>query len=50
MKKKEQAILTITPEYGFGSTAVKSDRAVVPPNSTLIYEIEMLDFVKVFLH
>ncbi|KAF7140388.1 hypothetical protein RHSIM_Rhsim06G0063300 [Rhododendron simsii] len=46
MKKKEQAILTITPEYGFGSTAVKCDRAVVPPNSTLIYEIEMLDFIK----
>lgn len=49
MKKKEQAILTITPEYGFGSIAVKCDRAVVPPNSTLIYEIEMLDFIKVFL-
>ncbi|KAH7849821.1 hypothetical protein Vadar_023470 [Vaccinium darrowii] len=46
MKKKEQAILTITPEYGFGSTAVKRDLAVVPPNSTLIYDVEMLDFVK----
>ncbi|KAL6995332.1 peptidylprolyl isomerase, partial [Sarracenia purpurea var. burkii] len=46
MKKREQAIFTITSEYGFGSTEVKRDLAVVPPNSTLLYEVEMLDFVK----
>ncbi|XP_052189220.1 70 kDa peptidyl-prolyl isomerase-like isoform X2 [Diospyros lotus] len=46
MKKKEQAILSINSEYGFGSTEVKHELAVVPPNSTLVYEIEMLDFIK----
>ncbi|GFZ10158.1 tetratricopeptide repeat (TPR)-like superfamily protein [Actinidia rufa] len=46
MKKREHAILTITSEYGFGNTEIKRDLAVVPPNSTLLYEVEMLDFVK----
>ncbi|KAM7520923.1 hypothetical protein LguiB_019885 [Lonicera macranthoides] len=46
MKKGECAILTITPEYGFGSAEVKRDLAVVPPFSKIIYEIEMLDFIK----
>lgn len=47
MKKGERAILTVTPEYGFGSTEVRRDLATVPPFSTLVYEVEMLDFVKV---
>ena len=47
MKKREHAILTITSEYGFGNAEIKRDLAVVPPNSTLLYEVEMLDFVKV---
>lgn len=47
MKKGECAILTITPEYGFGSGEVKRDLAVVPPFSKIIYEVEMLDFIKV---
>ncbi|KAF5955494.1 hypothetical protein HYC85_008350 [Camellia sinensis] len=46
MKKREQAILTIASEYGFGGTEAKCDLAVVPPNSTIVYEVEMLDFVK----
>ncbi|PSR99922.1 Peptidyl-prolyl isomerase [Actinidia chinensis var. chinensis] len=46
MKKREHAKLTITSEYGFGNTEIKRDLAVVPPNSTLLYEVEMLDFVK----
>lgn len=46
MKKGERAILTVTPEYGFGSTEVRRDLATVPPFSTLVYEVEMLDFVK----
>ncbi|XP_028053276.1 70 kDa peptidyl-prolyl isomerase-like isoform X1 [Camellia sinensis] len=46
MKKREQAILTIASEYGFGGTEAKRDLAVVPPNSTIVYEVEMLDFVK----
>ena len=47
MKKKEHALVTIAPEYGFGKEEVKRDLATVPPNSTLIYEIELVEFVKV---
>lgn len=46
MKKGEQALLTICPEYGFGSVVAERDLAVVPPSSNLVYEVEMLDFVK----
>ncbi|KAI3801170.1 hypothetical protein L1987_29273 [Smallanthus sonchifolius] len=46
MKKGEVAVLTIAPEYAFGSTESKQELAVVPPNSTVIYEIELVSFVK----
>ncbi|KAL0366290.1 UNVERIFIED_CONTAM: peptidyl-prolyl isomerase [Sesamum radiatum] len=46
MKKHEYALVTISPEYGFGSAEVKQDLAVVPPSSTILYEVEMLDFVR----
>ncbi|KAA8528448.1 hypothetical protein F0562_035803 [Nyssa sinensis] len=46
MKKGEKAMLTITPEYGFGRTEVKRDLAIVPPCSTIVYQVEMLDFTK----
>ncbi|KAI3460137.1 hypothetical protein Pfo_016800 [Paulownia fortunei] len=47
MKKNECAIITISPEYGFGSTEVKRDLSVVQPSSTILYEVEMLDFIRV---
>lgn len=47
MKKGELGLLTIKPEYGFGIAEVKRDLAVVPPCSTIIYEVEMLDFTRV---
>lgn len=47
MKKGERALLTIKPEYGFGDGEVKQDLAAVPPCSTLIYEVEMLNFTRV---
>ena len=47
MKKGEVALVTIPPEYAFGSTESKQDIAVVPPNSTVIYEVELVSFVKV---
>uniref|UniRef100_A0A0D3H2C5 peptidylprolyl isomerase n=1 Tax=Oryza barthii TaxID=65489 RepID=A0A0D3H2C5_9ORYZ len=46
MKNGEVALVTIPPEYAFGSTESKQDLAVVPPNSTVIYEVELVSFVK----
>jgi FK506-binding protein 4/5 len=46
MKKGETALVTIAPAYGFGDVETKTDLAVVPPNSTLIYELELVSFVK----
>ncbi|CAH9140657.1 unnamed protein product [Cuscuta epithymum] len=46
MKKGEVALLTIAPEYAFGSSETKQDLAVVPPNSTVFYEVELVSFVK----
>lgn len=47
MKKGEVALLTIAPEYAFGSSESKQDLAVIPPNSTVHYEVELVSFVKV---
>jgi FK506-binding protein 4/5 len=49
MKKGEVALVTIPPEYAFSSTELKQDLAVVPANSTVIYEIELVSFIKVGL-
>lgn len=46
MKKGEVALLSIAPEYAFGSLESKQDLAVVPPNSTVYYEVELLSFDK----
>jgi FK506-binding protein 4/5 len=46
MKKGEVALVTIPPEYAFDSTESKQDLAVVPPNSTVVYEVELVSFVK----
>ncbi|KAI3409041.1 Peptidylprolyl isomerase [Psidium guajava] len=46
MRKGELAMVTINHEYGFGRVEVERDLAIVPPCSNLIYEVEMLDFVK----
>lgn len=47
MKKGEVALVTIPPEYAFSSTESKQDLAVVPPNSTVYYEVELVSFEKV---
>ncbi|XP_068647874.1 peptidyl-prolyl cis-trans isomerase FKBP65-like [Aristolochia californica] len=47
MKKGEFALVKVDPEYGFGTEEVKRELAVVPPNSNLYYEIEMVNFTKV---
>ncbi|CAA7404748.1 unnamed protein product [Spirodela intermedia] len=46
MKKGEIAQVTISPEYAFSSAESTQDLAVVPPNSTVYYEVEMVSFVK----
>ncbi|XP_010552023.1 PREDICTED: peptidyl-prolyl cis-trans isomerase FKBP65-like [Tarenaya hassleriana] len=46
MKKGEVAFVTISPEYAFGSSESQQELAVVPPNSTVYYEVELLSFVK----
>ncbi|KAI3508883.1 hypothetical protein L1887_23903 [Cichorium endivia] len=46
MKKGEIAILTINHEYGYGSQEMKCDLAVIPPFSTILYEVEMIEFEK----
>ena len=47
MKKGELAVITIQPEYAFGSSESQQELAVVPANSTLYYEVEMVSFAKV---
>ena len=49
MKKGEVALVTIAPEYAFSSVESKQDLAVVPPNSSVFYEVELVSFVKVSL-
>ena len=40
MKKGEKATVTIKPEYGYG----KKSMGKIPANSTLIFEMELVDF------
>ncbi|KAF5941933.1 hypothetical protein HYC85_019575 [Camellia sinensis] len=46
MKKGEIALVTIHPDYAFGSSASHHELAVIPAYSTVYYEIEMVSFVK----
>lgn len=47
MKKGEMAVLTIQPEYAFGQSESSQELAVVPQNSVVYYEVEMVSFIKV---
>ncbi|KAJ6839195.1 70 kDa peptidyl-prolyl isomerase-like isoform X1 [Iris pallida] len=46
MKKGEVALVTIPPEHAFSSTESKQELAVVPANSTVVYELELVSFEK----
>jgi FK506-binding protein 4/5 len=47
MKKGEVALLIIAPEYAFGSSQSQQELAVIPPNSTVYYEVELVSYEKV---
>ncbi|OUM62071.1 hypothetical protein PIROE2DRAFT_11721, partial [Piromyces sp. E2] len=42
MSLGESAILSITPEYGYGA---RGAGASIPPNADLIFEVELLEIV-----
>ncbi|CAN1302161.1 Peptidyl-prolyl cis-trans isomerase FKBP62 [Linum perenne] len=46
MKKGEVALVIIAPDYAFGTSESIQELAVVPPNSTIHYEVELVSFVK----
>ncbi|RDX74232.1 Peptidyl-prolyl cis-trans isomerase FKBP62, partial [Mucuna pruriens] len=46
MKKGERAIISIHPDYAFGNVEVRRDLAIVPPGSNVVYDVEMMDFIK----
>ncbi|CAA7393804.1 unnamed protein product [Spirodela intermedia] len=46
MAKGEVSLVTVEPEYGYGNCEVKGQLSTIPASSTLIYEIEMVDFTR----
>ncbi|XP_019436966.1 PREDICTED: peptidyl-prolyl cis-trans isomerase FKBP62-like [Lupinus angustifolius] len=46
MKKGERAIISIHPDYAFRNVEVRRDFAIVPPGSNVVYDTEMMDFIK----
>ncbi|KAI7748811.1 hypothetical protein M8C21_019574 [Ambrosia artemisiifolia] len=46
MKKGEVSLLTIHPEYAFGSTESHQEYATIAANSTVYYEVELISFEK----
>lgn len=47
MKLSEVAQITVQPQYGFGGEEHQAALALVPPNSTLLYEVELVELHKV---
>ena len=41
MSKGQRAKLTCTPDYGYGA---RGAGGVIPPNATLIFDVELFDF------
>lgn len=49
MKVGETCEVAIQPRYAFGDAASKQPLAVVPPQATVIYTVELVSMTKVFL-
>ena len=47
MKVGEKAEIVIQPQYAFGPEASRQPLAVVPPQSTVVYTLELVDMEKV---
>jgi peptidylprolyl isomerase len=47
MKKGEVALVIIPPHHAFGTNETNQDLAMVPPNSSVYYEMELVSFDKV---
>lgn len=47
MKKGEISQVIVQPDYGFGSSESQQELAVVPPNTPLIYGVEVVSFIRV---
>lgn len=43
LKKGQKAVLTCPPDFAYGARGVPG---VIPPNSVLVFEVELLDFQK----
>ena len=41
MSRGERANLTCTPDYAYGASGYPP---VIPPNSTLVFDVELIDF------
>jgi peptidylprolyl isomerase len=44
MKRGEKSVFTLLPEYGYGQNGAGNS---IPPNATLIFTVELIDFVDV---
>ncbi len=47
MKVGEKAEIAIQPQYAFGAEASQQPEAIVPPQSTVVYTLELVDMEKV---
>ena len=49
MQAGERALITVQPAYGYGGAEHKAPLAIIPPGSTLLYDIVLTSFVNVSL-